>query len=208
MLWLPAIVLAAGGAQDLARQYRDDPSAAARAALSRFAAAHSSDQSGAQARLALASTDYERAQYADVLADLKDLEMRLPSLTDYIVYLRSAAQYAAQRYGDAVSALVPLWSFTPASPVTPKAVLTAAHAYLDAKQPADAVTVLTRYIDSLPSPQGMSCSRRQPRRRAIRLRLRRTTRASTTGSRRLQKRLNPAQPSSDCVNRWRSAFRR
>ena len=117
--------------------------------------AQAESNQAALAKLGRAAAEYERAQYAATLTDLQDLEKQLPTIQDYILYLRAAAHYGAQNYAETANDLTPVWKFVPATPVLPKAVLTAAHAYLEAKQPKDAVDLLRKYIDKLPAAQGM-----------------------------------------------------
>jgi soluble lytic murein transglycosylase len=155
VLGLSSVTLyAAEPLESLATSYRKNPTTIGRSALEKFAAAHPKDTEGAQALLALGTVDYERAAFPQAIVNLRAAGKRLPRVRDYIAYLTAAAAFGAQNYPDAVTELEGVWNNSPPSPAVPKAVLLAAHSFLEMKRPKDAIDLLRKHLTEVPAPQG------------------------------------------------------
>src|SRR5215471_1325916 len=96
-LFIPALSFSLIGAPDassmlavLARNYRESPTPAHRAAIATHVASHPED--AALADLALGISAYEQKNWSDAIALLKPLPARLPKLADYAVYYLDAAR--------------------------------------------------------------------------------------------------------------------
>src|SRR5712692_4595190 len=90
--------VAAEPLDSLVGSYRDSPTAARRAVLQQFAAAHKNEQSGVLARFALGMTAFSQKDYAASVTHLKGLEKRLPKLSDYVAYYSAAAKIELKDY--------------------------------------------------------------------------------------------------------------
>lgn len=138
----------------LGQTYRKTPSDANRAALTRFAAAHSKDLEGAQALLVTAAADVDRKSYDDALQVLKALDKRLPTLVDYTAYLRASVHFESKNYPEAVHELQAVLKYAPISPLSAKAIMLMARADIELQKPKEAVELIRKNYASLTAPQG------------------------------------------------------
>jgi soluble lytic murein transglycosylase len=145
--------VSAQSVSSLGQTYRKDLSPANRAALIRFAAAHTRDASGAQALLVTAAGDLERKAFPEALDAAKDLEKRLPSLADYIAFVRATAQFETRGFDEAVKEASAILRQAPASPLLPRSVMLAARADVELQKPKEAVELLRKHYAVLPLPQ-------------------------------------------------------
>jgi soluble lytic murein transglycosylase len=133
-----------------AEAWRKSPSAATRAAVVRFANAHPQDRDGALALLTLGAGEVDAGQFADAEKHLEGAGARLPSLGDYVAYLRAIAVYALKRPSDALGLLDTVWKISPASPLAGKAALLAAKCLLDLHQPERALDLIAAHRAEIP----------------------------------------------------------
>lgn len=138
----------------LAANYRKTPNARTRAAVVRFAALHKNDRNGSLALLLLGATEIDQRQFGDALRHLNEASKGLPQLADHIAYLSAVAQSELRDYPDVEKLLVPVWTFTPASPLVGKAVALQAHVYLDNNEAAKAVALVEQHRKDLPGTDG------------------------------------------------------
>jgi soluble lytic murein transglycosylase len=75
-------------------------------------------------------------------------------VADYRAYLKAVEHDGLSQYAYVISELQPVWSMTPRSPLAGHAALLAGRAYLELAQASDAVTVLRKYANQLPNPEG------------------------------------------------------
>ena len=136
----------------LVKAYHDKPTAARRAAIERFANQHSKDQGGALARLALGVAAFESEDYPGAIRNLKAAEARLPVIEDYAVYYRAAAQVQAKDESSAPKELERVRDQQVPSPLAGKAIVLAAKAYVDLKNPTEAVRLIRETPETLPQP--------------------------------------------------------
>ncbi|HEY1756198.1 MAG TPA: transglycosylase SLT domain-containing protein [Bryobacteraceae bacterium] len=92
--------------------------------------------------------------YAAAAASLKGLGKRLPKLADYVGWLEASSQFGLKNYAGVEAALDPVWKQTPASPLTVKADMLAAQAFLQNGSAQRAVDLLRKNYAVLPQPQG------------------------------------------------------
>ena len=156
VLWLcSALGVSSGLAQaldDLARQYRKQPTAAVRASLLRIAKAHPKDTMGAQALFALGAVDFERGETTTALENLRAAQPRLSKIGDRLAFLIASA---LDDPAAAAEAAAPVWTHQPASPLASRAVLLAAKAFLDAQEPRRALDLLRAHQGNLPPPEAL-----------------------------------------------------
>ena len=138
----------------LGQTYRKAPTDANRAALTRFAASHMKSVEGAQALLVTAAADVDRKSYDDALADLKTLDRRLPTLGDYVAYLRASVQFESKNYSETVRELHTVLKHAPPSPLSAKATILLAHAEIEIQKPKEALELIRKNYASLTAPQG------------------------------------------------------
>lgn len=140
--------------ESLARAYRDSPTPERRAALLRYTAEHPKDVSGALALLAVGVTESERGQADQALARLEAARNRLSALADYVAYYAAGARLARKDFSGVISELETVWRMAPVSPLAGKAALLAAKAFGEAGDPKAAVSVLRKWYQGLPQPEG------------------------------------------------------
>jgi soluble lytic murein transglycosylase len=99
-----------------------------------------------------AAVDSKR--YPAAIAALDGLGQRLPKLADYAAWLLGSAQFELKDSAGAIKSLEPVWSQTPASPLTPRAAVLAARAYQANGEAPGAVEILRKYYSLLPQPSG------------------------------------------------------
>ena len=135
----------------LVRAWRDAPTAAKRAAVEKFAAAHAKDQDGALAHLALGVVSFEGRDYERAIAALS--AAKAPQLADYSAYYLAAARVESNDGAAAVKDLAPAHSTGLASPLSARAWILEARALKAADAPAAIRLLRERYAD-LPQPDG------------------------------------------------------
>lgn len=139
---------------DLARAYRESPTAARRDALLRFAQAHPKDAEGALALLVIAVTEIDQGQHKAAEERLRAAASRLPQLRDYVAFQLARVLAAQQRHGEAASQAQTALEHMPVSPLVGEAALLAAQSHLAAGLPGEAVAVLEKFRGRLPQPAG------------------------------------------------------
>src|SRR5687768_15315386 len=70
-------------------------------------------------------------------------------VADYRAYLKAVEYDGLSQYAYVVSELQPVWSTVPRSPLTGRAAILAARAYLETSQPSEAVAILRKYSADL-----------------------------------------------------------
>ena len=135
----------------LVRAWRDAPTAAKRADVERFAAAHAKDQDGALARLALGVVSFEGRDYERAIAALR--AAKVPQLADYSAYYLAAARVESNDGADAVKDLAPAHAGGIASPLSGRAWILEARALTAADAPG-AIRLLREHYADLPQPEG------------------------------------------------------
>lgn len=154
---IAALLLAPLGSADansalaaLVRPYRQSPSAARRASVEAYAAAHPKE--AAQARLALGVAAYEQKDYAAAIANLRQASGTLPQIADYAAYYMAASRVEANDLTGIAKDLEPVHG-TPGSPLGGKAWLLEARA-LKTSDATAAVRLLRDHYADLPQPDG------------------------------------------------------
>ena len=151
---LAAASLGASPPESAARAYQQNRTPANRAALERYAAAHTKDREGALALLSLAVGDQEAGQSAEALREVEQARRRLPQLADFVAYYSALARFDRRDFAGAIEQTETVFSADPASAIAPEAALVAARAYKEDGQPAEAVRVLRTHYAPLPQPAG------------------------------------------------------
>jgi soluble lytic murein transglycosylase len=100
------------------------------------------------------ATALDAKHYSQAIAGLSPLIKRLPKLADYAAWLLASAEFESQDYGAVPKSLDAIWKQSPASPLTPRATLLGAHAYLQSGAPKEALDLLRKNYAALPQPQG------------------------------------------------------
>jgi soluble lytic murein transglycosylase len=154
-LWgTPAAVTVQPELPTLAKNYREAPSPARRAALESYAQSHAGETNGALAHLALGVVAYEQKDYPATLENLRGLSAKLPHIADYVAYYEGAARVEGASELEAVGpGLEPVHHDNPESPLAGRAWILAARA-LKPAQPAEAVRLLRTHYAELPQPEG------------------------------------------------------
>jgi soluble lytic murein transglycosylase len=142
----PATTLSA-----MVRAYREAPSAARRAAIESYAAAHPKE--APLAGLALGIAAYETRDYAAAIAFLRKARPNLAPIADYTAYYLAAARLESQDVDGIPAELRPVYAGEVASPFAAKAWLLQARAAKDSA-PADAAKLLSDHYAELPQPDG------------------------------------------------------
>lgn len=157
VLWYSSIVcllaalgtLPASGQTDAARtlerlsaSYRKAPSAKDRAALLHFAAANNRNQYGALARLALARVDIDQGRASEAITQLDRASSHLTAISDYLLFLKGMAHYRERDFAKSAAASATLLQDYPDSPLRTDAAIVAARAWLEEKQPEEAIRAL------------------------------------------------------------------
>jgi len=148
---LPAVA-AGSSLPALVKAYREKPTIAGRTAIERFAAQHPNDQDGALARLALAVASFEQQDYDRTILNLKGAQTRLAKIEDYAVYYLAAARVQAKDESNVPDELERIQNRAALSPLAGKATVLAGKAFIDLKNPAEAVRVLREHYNALPQP--------------------------------------------------------
>ena len=144
--------ISANGLAGLVRAYRESPSAARRAAVEGYAAAHPAEAH--LAALALGVAAYEQGDWPSAAAWLRKARPKLAPIADYLAYYTAAARLEMADDRTAVLAeLAPVRTAIPSSPVSGKAWLVEARARKTA-EPAAAVRLLRAHYAELPQPDG------------------------------------------------------
>jgi soluble lytic murein transglycosylase len=99
-------------------------------------------------------TACEKRNFAAGVSKLRAFAKQSPKLSDYAGYQAAMCLAAAERWGEAVSALAPVWNTKPSSPLVGKAAALAAEAHLEAGSAAKAREVLSAHWIELPQPGG------------------------------------------------------
>ena len=129
--------ISANGLAGLVRAYRESPSAARRAAVEGYAAAHPAEAH--LAALALGVAAYEQGDWPSAAAWLRKARPKLAPIADYLAYYTAAARLEMADDRTAVLAeLAPVRTAIQSSPVSGKAWLVEARARRTA-EPAAAV---------------------------------------------------------------------
>ncbi len=97
---------------------------------------------------------YDAHRDAAAIAGLSGLERRLPKLADYVAWYLASAQFDSEDYAAVPKSLEAVWKNTPPSPLTAKAVMLAAKAYIGNNESKQAVDILRKNYTSLPQPAG------------------------------------------------------
>jgi soluble lytic murein transglycosylase len=143
---------AAGGElATLVRAWRDAPTAAKRAAVEKFAAAHAKDKDGALAQLALGVVSFENRDYERAIAALR--AAKAPQLADYAAYYLASARVESNDNALAGKDLAPAHAAGLPSPLSGRAWIVEARA-LKAADAAAAVRLLRQHYADLPQPEG------------------------------------------------------
>jgi len=148
-----SLAASAQSLEGIADRYRKTPTAAARAAVLRYAEAHRTDKNGALALLLLGATEDDERQFGDALTHLKVASKRLPELADYDAYLTAVAYAGLRQFNDTEGVLQPVWKSTPASPLVTKAVRLQAESYLQGGNPAAAITLVQQHTADMQAPE-------------------------------------------------------
>jgi soluble lytic murein transglycosylase len=135
----------------LVRAWRESPTAARRAAVQSYAAAHSKDANGGLAQLALGVVAYEHQDYRAAIAALRKVQ-KLPQIADYTAWYLAASRVEANDLSGVANDLAPTHG-TPPSPLSARAWLLEARA-LETTQAAEAVGILREHYAELPQPAG------------------------------------------------------
>ncbi len=93
-------------------------------------------------------------RYPGAIASLSPLPKRLPELADYAAWFLATAQSESKDYPDVPKTLELVWKQNPPSPLTARAALLAADAYMQTAQASNAVEVLRKNYTILPQPDG------------------------------------------------------
>ena len=104
--------------------------------------------------LKAAVTALQSKHEAAAIAILKGLDRKLPKLADYVAWFRASAEFGAENYAGVPAALEPVWTQSPASPLTGRAALLGAQAFEQTGNTSGAVSLLRKYYAALPQPQG------------------------------------------------------
>lgn len=134
-----------GGGQTLERlssAYAKAPTPVNRAALLRYAAAHTRDVNGALAYFAMARAESEAGAHQAALGHVESATARLPELADYLAFLKGATEYRAKDYGKAAKTLGKLAHDPGTSPLRPDAAILGANALLEAGDADGAIRLL------------------------------------------------------------------
>jgi soluble lytic murein transglycosylase len=101
-----------------------------------------------------AAAAIDAGRYPAAIAELEPLVKKLPKLADYVAWFLATAQFDTQDYADVPKSLEPVFKQTPASPLTARAVLLAAHAYQQSGDAKSAVEILRKNYSTLAQPAG------------------------------------------------------
>jgi soluble lytic murein transglycosylase len=145
LLLLAAPVFAAGDLASLVRAYRQAPTAAKKAAVQAYAAAHPKQSAAAQLALGIAA--FEHKDYPAAIAALE--RASVPQLADYAVYYLAAARVESKATGGVSEQLAPVHATEIRSPLAGRAWLLEGRAH-----GAAGVAILREHYGDLPQPDG------------------------------------------------------
>lgn len=154
LLCAAAFSLSAQAVAPLARQYRESPTPARRAALLRLASQYPSHLNGALALLAVGVSEVESGEYAAAAGHLEKAESRLAEIPDYVNYYLGLAYSGLSRNEAAARRLESVAGAAPSGPLAGKAAAALGKALLAAGTPDKAVSVLLARYQQLPQPEG------------------------------------------------------
>lgn len=142
---LAVCLCASGGGQtleSLSSAYAKAANPSNRAALLRYAAAHTRDANGALAYFAMARAESEAGSYEAAFKHVESASARLPELTDYLAFLKGATEYRAKDYKNAATTLGKLAHTPGTSPMRTDAAILAANALLQTGDANEAIRLL------------------------------------------------------------------
>ncbi|MBZ5625436.1 MAG: transglycosylase SLT domain-containing protein [Acidobacteriia bacterium] len=142
-----------GNLASLVRDWRETPTPARQALVESYAVAHSKDNTGALARLALGVGEYEQKNYADAVANLKKIQAGLPQIADYAAYYLALARVESNDVNGVNKDLLGAHKTEIRSPLSGKAWLVEARA-LQTTDAASSVRLLREHYSELPQPEG------------------------------------------------------
>lgn len=140
--------------EGIVRRYKDSANSANRTLLVNFAQAHSKDEQGALALLALATIDLDELRPADALPNFVAAIPRLPLLADFTNYGAGRALAQNLYRAEAIPYIEAALKHQPSSPYRGWALVLLAQCKIEAGAPAEAVEILKPNIDHLPQPHG------------------------------------------------------
>jgi soluble lytic murein transglycosylase len=136
----------------LVRAWRESPTAARRAAVESYAAAHSQETNGALAQLALGVVAYEHKEYAAAIGALRKVQ-RLPQIADYTAWYLAASRVESNDTAGIANDLSPTHNTPRPSPLSARAWLLEARA-LETTEAAEGARILREHYGELPQPEG------------------------------------------------------
>jgi soluble lytic murein transglycosylase len=147
LLALAAMVAGAGSAgaqtlETLSETYRSAPSPRSRAALAQYAQAHSKEESGGLAWLALAAGDLEARDWASAERDLKAGARHLTKLVDYVSALEAVALGELSDFNGAQKYAEQAMRSPMKSPMTVRAIAASARALIALDRPQEAAALV------------------------------------------------------------------
>ncbi|MCZ2155904.1 MAG: transglycosylase SLT domain-containing protein [Bryobacterales bacterium] len=122
--------------------FAKSPTPANRAALLRYAAAHTRDAQGALAYFALARAESSAGDHEAALKHIESAQRRLPELTDYLAFLAGTTEYRAKNYEKAARILGDLATETPTSPLRTDGAILRAKALIETGDARGAIQTL------------------------------------------------------------------
>ncbi len=153
VLWLSftfAFLAVAQTPETLARNYREKPTTASRAALEKYALTHAKNQNGALALLSLAVTDIEANRPAQAIPNLLKAEKRLPALSNYVNLFLAQAYYDNQQYDEAMKAAAQVQD----QPLLTRAVAIATRSSLKNGKASESLKLIRSKYTMLEQPLG------------------------------------------------------
>jgi soluble lytic murein transglycosylase len=93
-------------------------------------------------------------KYPTAIAALEPTVKRLPKIGDYAAFFLASARAESGDYSSVGKTLEPVFKMTPVSPLAPRAVLLASHAYGQAGDAKAALEILRKNYSTLPQPAG------------------------------------------------------
>lgn len=96
----------------------------------------------------------EQQRYQQAVASLRAVRPQLPQLGDHVAYWLGWCEFQQKRYTAALQALEAVWKSSIPSPLSGKAAVLAARAYLETGAPVQAVELLRLRSKELPQPEG------------------------------------------------------
>ncbi|MDE3164311.1 MAG: lytic transglycosylase domain-containing protein [Acidobacteriota bacterium] len=149
-LWFSAAHSASGPLAILVRSYRQSPTAAHRAAVRNYGAAH--PREAPLVALALGVTAYEQRDYATAIAQLAPLPAKLPAIADSIHYYLAAARVESGDMAAVARDTAAVRSQAPISPLASRSWILEARS-LKPADPKAAIQLLLAHYAELPQPE-------------------------------------------------------